>query len=388
VLQRTELAGAFDLGWFVLQDFLTINRAVLVERCRVMVSRRSVAKDGEPELAHGIPIFLDQVIDTLSLRSGAKPTVPHSESVESGEDLALKLAGTAKLHGRDLFREGFTIEQVVRDYGDVCQAVTTLAFETGADIAVDEFRTFNRCLDNAIAGAVTEYASFRNASTPQDVGKLDSRIGHLVHELRNYLQTITVVVKAIKTGNVGTSGATGAILDRSLIGMHNLIDRALTEVRADACVPPQFKRLELAHFLRQVESSAAVDAMSRGVQFLATLDDSDAAVYVDREMIFSAIGNLLHNAFKFTKSHSDVHLHSHIEGKRVLIDVKDQCGGLPNGATEGLFLPFSQKGVDRSGVGLGLDICKRNVEANNGKLSVLDVPGFGCIFTIDLPLHS
>jgi AbrB family looped-hinge helix DNA binding protein len=62
------------------------------------------------------------------------------------------------LHGRDLLVQGFTLEQVVRDYGDVCQAVTNLAFETNASIEVEEFRTFNRCLDDAIAGAVTKYA--------------------------------------------------------------------------------------------------------------------------------------------------------------------------------------------------------------------------------------
>jgi hypothetical protein len=71
--------------------------------------------------------------------------------------MASDVGTTAALHGGDLFREGYTIEQVVRDYGDVCQAVTKLAIETKAPISVDEFRTFNRCLDNAIAGAVTEY---------------------------------------------------------------------------------------------------------------------------------------------------------------------------------------------------------------------------------------
>jgi C4-dicarboxylate-specific signal transduction histidine kinase len=68
--------------------------------------------------------------------------------------------------------------------------------------------------------------------------------------------------------------------------------------------------------------------------------------------------------------------------------VEDQCGGLPLGAAETLMRPFSQNGEDRSGLGLGLDICRRGVEANNGVLRVRDIPSSGCVFTIDLPRHS
>jgi len=69
----------------------------------------------------------------------------------------------------------------------------------------------------------------------------------------------------------------------------------------------------------------------------------------------------------------------------IRIDVEDHCGGLPQGAVEDVFLPFKQSGEDRSGLGLGLAICRRCVEANNGVLSVRDVAGSGCVFTIELP---
>ena len=52
---------------------------------------------------------------------------------------------------------------------------------------------------------------------------------------------------------------------------------------------------------------------------------------------------------------------------------------------ETLFAPFTQHGADRSGLGLGLSISRRAVEANGGTLRLRDVPGTGCIFTIDLP---
>ena len=74
------------------------------------------------------------------------------------------ISKTAVLHGRDLLRQGFTVSQVVHDYGDVCQSITDLAMEMNAPISTDDFRTLNRCLDDAIAGAVTEFGRGRNQS--------------------------------------------------------------------------------------------------------------------------------------------------------------------------------------------------------------------------------
>ena len=74
-----------------------------------------------------------------------------------------RFTGAAQ-HGRDLQLQGFTVSQVVHDYGDVCQSITELAIETGAPISVGDFRILNRCLDDAIASAVTEYGRERPCS--------------------------------------------------------------------------------------------------------------------------------------------------------------------------------------------------------------------------------
>ena len=94
------------------------------------------------------------------------------------------MADSATRHGADLLGRGFTVAQVVHDYGGVCQAVTELATETNAPISADEFRVFNRCLDDAIAQAVTEFTRQREQSIT-DEGR--ERSGELAHELRNAL---------------------------------------------------------------------------------------------------------------------------------------------------------------------------------------------------------
>lgn len=69
--------------------------------------------------------------------------------------------------------------------------------------------------------------------------------------------------------------------------------------------------------------------------------DPTLAVDVDRDMLCSAVGNLLQNSFKFTKHATDVSLNAYAANDRILINVADRCGGLPTGGVETVFLPFT-----------------------------------------------
>jgi signal transduction histidine kinase len=362
----------------------------LIGRCRHKVAKRATPKVSALELDHGIPQFLDQLIKTLQVEQTSEPMRSRRISGPSGGGpAASEIAVTAALHGRELSQQGFTVDQVVHDYGDLCQSITDLAAERSTPIAIDEFRTLNRCLDNGIADAVTEYVFQRDSLLEnKNVKALNEQLGFLAHELRNLVQTATLAVMAIKTGNVGTSGATGAILDRSLIGMRSLIDRSLAGVRLTAGMPSRAQLISLADFIADVKISASLEAQSRECKFTVGDVDRELALDVDRESVLAAVGNLLQNAFKFTHRHSEVSLNAYAAADRIRIDVEDHCGGLPTGAAEEMFLPFKQSGEDRSGLGLGLAICRRSVEANNGVLRVRDIPGSGCVFTIDLPRQS
>jgi signal transduction histidine kinase len=375
----------------VLHEFLTTQRATLIDRCRLKVAQRPVPAPTDAELEHGIPLFLEQLIKTLRVEQTSEPMRSREISGPSGGGTAVlsEMGATATRHGRELLQHGFTVDQVVHDYGDLCQAITEVAFERRAPIKVDEFKTLNRCLDNAIADAVTEFAYQRELSIADSgVQAFNERLGFLAHELRNLIQTATFAVTAIKAGNVGFAGATGAVLDRSLIGMRTLIDRSLADVRATAGLPARHLLISVADFIAEVKISVSLEAQARECGFTVPPVDPKLAVDADRDMLLSAVGNLLQNAFKFTAHRSDVSLNAYAAADRIRIDVADNCGGLPPGSAEKMFLPFIQSGADRSGLGLGLSICQRSVEANNGVLSVRDLPGSGCVFTIDLPRHS
>ncbi|MEO6066088.1 MAG: HAMP domain-containing sensor histidine kinase [Lysobacterales bacterium] len=276
----------------------------------------------------------------------------------------------------------------MHDYGDLCQAITDLAFERSAPIGIGEFRTLNRCLDNAIAIAVTEFGYLRDlAMSDQNHRALNELLGSFAHELRNSLSTATLALSVIRLGRVGLTGATGAVLDRSLVAMRNLIDRSLVEAQLAAGLVLETSSFSLAAFIGEIKLAASLEADVRGRHLIVASVDPKLAVSGDRSLLAAAVGNLLHNAFKFSAPRGEVSLNAYASGDRILIDVEDSCGGLPGGDTEHLFKPFTQADADRTGVGLGLAISRKSVEANGGVLSVRDIPGTGCVFTIDLPRH-
>lgn len=375
----------------MLYEFLTDNRIELIESCRSKVAQRPAPGADRGELEYGIPLFLDQLIKTLHVEQTAHPLQSRKVSATSGggNPVLSEGGGTAALHGRELLQHGFTVEQVVRDYGDLCQAITGLAVEHGEPITTDEFRTLNRCLDNGIAEAVTEFNYQRDVVMDDEQEQaLNRRLGFLSHELRNLVSTATLALSAIKSGHVALNGATGAILDRSLVGLVNLIDRSLAEVRMTAEVAPRHQLFALDRFIAEIKVSASLEARVKGSVFRVSAVDPSLAVAADRDLLFAALGNLLQNAFKFTHHGSEVTLNAYAVADRILLEVEDHCGGLPAGDAEKMFLPFTQDNEDKSGLGLGLSISRRSVEANGGVLRVRDVPGSGCVFTIDLPRHA
>ena len=360
------------MGSATLHQFIDLNREEIVRRCRAKVAGRALPPPTQAEIDHGVPLFLNQLLNALTLAREGRGPSNHA------------ITESAVLHGRDLLLQGFTVSQVVHDYGNVCQAITELAIETNASISADEFRTLNACLDEAIAGAVTEYGRERNQSTLDgETARGTERLGFLAHELRNLLNTAIVAFEVLKTGNVGVAGSTGAVLYRSLMGLRALVGRSLDEVRLTAV--QHREQFLMSEFIEELAPAAALQSSAQGITLTVTPVENGVAVEADRRVLAAVVGNLLQNAVKFTRPHTAVTLRVGASAERVLIEVEDECGGLPNGNADDLFRPFEQRGADRTGVGLGLAFSRWSVEANQGRVYARNLPNRGCIFTIDLP---
>jgi hypothetical protein len=208
----------------MLHEFVSSNRQELIRRCRSKVSQRNSPPVTASELEYGVPLFLRQLVEALRTEQDSGCSSLPAASAESSR--------AAGLHGKQLLDQGYTVDQVVHDYGDVCQSITELAKEKAASVTIDEFQTMNRLLDNAIADAVASYGRHRDES---DVAhgrqELHERMGTLADAQRRVLDRALKALDALKVGNIGLMGATGTLLEDSLVQLRDLIDRSLPEIR-------------------------------------------------------------------------------------------------------------------------------------------------------------
>jgi hypothetical protein len=195
----------------MLIEFVTIHKQEIISRCRAKAASRGTPAAPEAAVDYGVPMLLDELVDELRLKTIANP----------------KIRKTATKHGRDLLNQGFTVSQVVHGYGDVCQSITEMAVELEAPISADDFRILNRCLDDAIAAAVTEYGSERDQSFEIEAADETERLGVLAHKLQISIHTARGALDAIESGRVGIAGSTGMVLKRNLSDAQGLIDRLL-----------------------------------------------------------------------------------------------------------------------------------------------------------------
>jgi len=353
----------------MLYEFITLNRDEIIRRCRAKVATRPVPAPTATEIDHGVPMFLEQLVEALRL----------------GESSSPDMVSSAVLHGGDLLRKGFSVSQVVHDYGDVCQSITELALETHAPISTEDFRMLNGCLDNAIADAVTQYGRERNQSTlAGETVRENERLGFFTHELRNLMHTAIIAFEIVKSGNVGVGGNTGEVLHRSLLSARDLIARSLAEARLTQGIQ-SLEPFLVDAFVGELVPAAMLAAKARGITLTVMPIEPEVAIEADRQVLAAVVMNVLQNAFKFTQPGTTVTLRVGAGAERVLFEIQDECGGLPGGDVDELFRPFEQRSANRTGLGLGLAFSRWATEANHGRIYVRNLPDQGCVFVVDLP---
>ncbi len=361
----------------MLHRFLHEHRLEILQRSRDRISAGVLPRPTTAELSAGVPMLLAQIEDILHGQEDAPCEVP--DALAGPEKVALSLS--AAHHGRQLLGLGFTLSQVVHGYGALCQVITGLLDEQGVAVSAREYQIFNLCLDNAIAQAVTAYeAEDETNSNRREV----EHLGSLAHELRNALCTAMTVADLIATGKVATNGPTAGRLGRAHMRMRDLIDRSLAEVRLRAdLVEPHREAVNMAELFDEVATTARIHAERREIELELTVEPALCCV-TDRQLLVSAVGNLVQNAIKYTHPGGRVRMRACAGADGVHIEVADECGGLPEEKLAHLFDPYFQLSAARSGIGLGLPIVLRAVNVMGGRIHVRNFEGKGCIFNIEL----
>ncbi len=349
----------------MLRAFLSSQRGAILARAQATAGAGLVPGVIDSDLAMNTRFLLDRLGSALLRESSA------GMDLDAPGDFAGSLTG-------------LSVDQIVHNSGDLRRAIVELADETHSSIPAFELCTLNRCLTYVVAQAVGEFAQAREASIR---GEQTARLGELVHELRNVLASASMAFEMLGTGRVATGGSTSALLVRCLVRLSTLVDTSMARTRLESSVRV-LERVSVYEFVGDIQVGASMEADALGLTLTVPPVDPAIDVEVDREFLTAAVSNLLQNAFKFSRAQGQICLRASPTVDRVLIEVEDECGGLPPGKADELFRPFEQRSGDRRGLGLGLAISRKSVEAIGGALRVRDIPGFGCAFTIDLPRLS
>jgi hypothetical protein len=212
----------------MLHELLNRNRSELIDRCRSKAAKRFAPSELPVDADHGVPTFLEQLVDTLRREQN---TTFRAESEPLPAPAPTIIGRSAALHGSEMLKRGYSVDQVVHGYGDVCQSITELAVEQNFPVSADEFRTLNRCLDNAIADAVTAFAQGGQTHFNEQAENLGECLNAFSVDHDHLLNMATKSYAAIQSGTVGPSGATGIAHRNSLLALRSLTRQFMNQVR-------------------------------------------------------------------------------------------------------------------------------------------------------------
>ena len=351
----------------MLRVFLSTQRDAIMGRTRLILGA-ALAPRTHAIVECAVFAFLEEAVEAL-------------QAFPVADEALAAIGRSAALHGAQMQREGYSLADVVHGYASLARAIHELTAKAGLTLAEEELRGLRRCLDEATAQAVSEHARQREQSFARDE---QERLGELAHELRSSIGSAMISFDLLRAGTAGFAGSTAGVLGRSLGRLSSLVEASVASVRIGAGMLA-LERISVRQFIEDVEAGATIDATAHEVTLDVLPVEPGIDVEVDRSILTTALGNLLANAVKFTRPKGQVLLRTSSADDRVFIEIEDECGGLPPGKAEALFRPFEQRSANRTGLGLGLSLSRKGVEANGGKMSVRDRPGIGCVFVIELP---
>lgn len=350
---------------------LAERRVEILERWTRRIGHEHADKDlSRGELRDHLPRFFDEVLAALRAEECSS-----AAAASAGESAA------STAHGEQRLRVGFDLVEVLREYYILSECILDEAEAVGGSISVRAFRRVQALVEAGRAQAISAYIERRD----MEMTRMHSQhVAFVAHELRSPLMAAFLALAALrKNGRAEDEWALG-VLGRNLNAARELIDRVLTADRLSGQIQLSREPFDLSGLLAQLVAETQMAAQQSQVGVV--LEAPEALVFTgDQRLLRSAIGNILGNAVKFTHEGGTITVRASRHERSITVEVEDACGGLPEGNTAQLFEPFVQRGEDRSGFGLGLAIVKQALEAHDGRVSVRNMPGKGCVFSLELP---
>lgn len=212
------------------------------------------------------------------------------------------------------------------------------------------------------------------------------------HDLKNPLAAISISARLMRKSL--SKGETGSLLQHleriqhSADAMGRMINDLLdVERMAQSKLTLHFAKVDLRALLQECGELVAPLVSSQSFSMKIKTDAEPLFADLDRDRILQVLSNLVGNSLKFTPDGGVIELSARKQDAHVEVSVTDNGPGISAEAQARIFERFSQLNVaDRQGLGLGLFIAKRIVEAHQGRIWVTSTPGNGSTFSFTLPL--
>lgn len=352
-----------------LSELLASRRTAILDRWVTRIKWEQAPEGlSRGELWDHLPHILDELLSAFRAREGDQVVSPLPEE-----------SPAAAQHGSQRLRAGFDVEEVIREYGILVEILLDEVETTADGMTMSEWRLALQSINTGIADAVSSYIRRRDEETFRQTGR---HVAFVAHELRNPLMAARTAAAGLRFAP--SDKRIHAILDRNLARLGELVDEVVTADRLASAVELERESFDLSVLVQETIEDARATAESRDITVVVEMEPT-LPFSGDRRLLRSAISNLVSNAVKFTRAGGTVHVQGKRDTGSVILQVNDECGGLPPGDPAKLFDPFVQRGADRSGLGLGLAIVRQAVDAHGGRIEVKDEAGRGCAFILILP---
>jgi signal transduction histidine kinase len=353
-----------------LSRLLADRRVEILERWTRRIGEHVDKELSRGELWDHLPLFFDEVLAALRAEEGSSP------------EAAASNGSTASVaHGTQRLRVGFDWARVIREYEILTECILDEVEAVGGSISTRAFRRVQALLNAGRAQAVSAYIDRRDAEMTRTHSQ---HVAFIAHELRSPLMSAFMVVTALRKKERPEDQWALGVLTRSLNALRDLINQVLTADRLAVQIQLTRESFDLRALLEQVVAEAQLAAQQRHVEVVIQAPEA-LPFNGDQRLLRSALDNVLGNAVKFTHEASAVSVRARRNDGTITVEVEDCCGGLPQSDTTELFEPFVQRSENRTGFGLGLAIVKQALEAHGGRVSVRNVSGKGCVFSLELP---
>lgn len=271
------------------------------------------------------------------------------------------------------------IEEVVQEFGLLVDVVRHWIEERGIDVPFEQYSYFHEAVFELVAESVRRYA------TSQAERIRDERRRYLagvMHQLRTPVSSLSLELQLLVSGRRAPSPEVFSRMQRALRRVELLVRGMLRLERfKPEELPVATERVRPARLVEDVMSDYEHEASYKGLRFESLVDRSLEAT-LDPALFLDALGNLVHNAVKYTEA-GFVRVELVEEGPTLLFRVADSGPGIEPERRRELFQVISPG--QSGGAGIGLLVAHHAVVAQGGEIGVESEKGKGSVFWFRLP---